>query len=165
MLYIEFISIFLTTNVSRETLLIMKDTLQPGLEYEHKFIVLASKTVPFLYPEAEEFQDMPRIFATGYLVGFIEWACIKTIQDHLDNEIEQTVGTHINISHEAPTAAGMEVTAKVKLVEVDGRKLYFEVEVEDGIDVIARGNHERYAINKESFNAKIAKKVELAKNH
>lgn len=49
----------------------MKATLQPGIRYEHKFMVPASKTVPALYPEAEEFAEMPEVFATGFLV--VSW--------------------------------------------------------------------------------------------
>ena len=41
----------------------MKETLQPGLRYEHKFIVPPSKTVPALYPESEEFLAMPDTLA------------------------------------------------------------------------------------------------------
>lgn len=55
----------------------MKDTLKPGITYEHKFVVPPSKTVPALYPESEEFLAMPEVFATGFLVGLLEWACIK----------------------------------------------------------------------------------------
>ena len=53
----------------------MKETLKPGIRYEHKFVVPQSKTVPALYPESEEFVAMPEVFATGFLVGFLEWAC------------------------------------------------------------------------------------------
>ena len=89
----------------------MKETLQPGIKYVHKFIVPASKTVPALYPESAEFMVMPEVFATGFLVGFLEWACIKAINPHLDWPEEQTVGIHINVSHEAATPPGLEVTA------------------------------------------------------
>lgn len=51
----------------------MKDSLKPGIRYEHKFRVPPSKTVPALYPESEEFVAMPEVFATGFLVGFLEW--------------------------------------------------------------------------------------------
>ena len=81
----------------------MKDTLKPGIRYTHTFTVPKSKTVPALYPESEEFVIMPVVFATGYLVGFLEWACIKAINPHLDWPEEQTVGTHIDVSHEAAT--------------------------------------------------------------
>ncbi len=57
----------------------MKETLKPGIKFEHKFLVPLSKTVPSLYPESEEFVVMPEVFATGYLVGFLEWSCIKAI--------------------------------------------------------------------------------------
>ena len=50
----------------------MRDTLKPGIRYEHKFIIPASKTVPALYPESPEFQAMPEVFATGFMVGFLE---------------------------------------------------------------------------------------------
>ncbi len=51
----------------------MKETLKPGIRYEHKFTVPPSKTVPALYPEAEEFLAMPEVFATGFMVGLLEW--------------------------------------------------------------------------------------------
>jgi fluoroacetyl-CoA thioesterase len=136
----------------------VKDTLRPGITYEHRFVVPSSKTVPALYPEAEEFLAMPEVFATGFLVGFLEWACIKAINPYLDWPAEQTVGTHIDVSHEAATPPGLEVTAKVELIEVSGRKLVFAVEAHDGVDVISRGRHERFVIVRERFDAKLMEK-------
>ncbi|MFZ2196593.1 MAG: thioesterase family protein [Thermodesulfovibrionales bacterium] len=137
----------------------MKDTIKPGIELEFKFYIQESKTVPALYPESAEFQEMPEVFATGFLVGFLEWACIKAINPYLDWPGEQTVGTHIDVSHMAATPAGFEVTAKVKLIEVDGRRLLFEVEAHDGIDLITKGRHERFIINKEKFDSKMKNKI------
>lgn len=136
----------------------MKDTLKAGIKYEYKFAVPASKTVPSLYPESEEFVAMPEVFATGYLVGLLEWSCIKAINPHLDWPQEQTVGTHIDVSHEAATPPGLEVTTKVELLEVNGRKLIFLVEAHDGVDLISKGRHERFVINKEKFDAKVNEK-------
>jgi len=137
----------------------MKDTLKPGLKYEHKFLVPSSKTVPALYPEAEEFRAMPEVFATGFLVGFLEWACIKCINPHIDWPTEQTLGTHINVSHLAATPPGLEVTANVELLEVNGRRLVFQVEAHDGVDLISSGLHERVIVNKEKFQAKVGEKA------
>ncbi|MCU7834457.1 MAG: thioesterase family protein [gamma proteobacterium symbiont of Taylorina sp.] len=136
----------------------MKDTLKAGIKYKHKFVVPLSKTVPSLYPESEEFVVMPEVFATGFLVGFLEWSCIKAINPHLDWPNEQTVGTHIDISHEAATPPGLEVTASIELIEVEGRKLVFKVEAHDGFDLISRGRHERFVINKEKFDNKVNEK-------
>jgi fluoroacetyl-CoA thioesterase len=136
----------------------MKATLQPGIESEFVFRVTEAKTVPALYPESPEFRDMPVVFATGFMVGFIEWACIRAVNPHLDWPEEQTVGIHVNVSHTAATPPGMEVTAWVKLVEVDGRRLVFEVEARDGMEPIGRGTHERFIINKKRFDEKMSKK-------
>jgi fluoroacetyl-CoA thioesterase len=136
----------------------MKESLKTGIRYEHKFVVPSSKTVPALYPESEEFLAMPEVFATGFLVGFLEWACIKAINPHLDWPKEQTVGTHIDISHAAATPPGLEVTATVELLEVSGRRLVFAVEAHDGIELISKGRHERFVIDKEKFDAKVERK-------
>jgi len=140
----------------------VKDTLKPGIEHEFRFRVPESKTVPALYPESPEFQEMPEVFATGFMVGFLEWACIVTVKPHLDWPAEQTVGTHVNLSHTAATPPGLEVTAKVKLIEVDGRRLVFQVEAHDGVDTIAKGTHERFVINRDKFNQKVKVKAQSA---
>jgi fluoroacetyl-CoA thioesterase len=135
------------------------DSLRPGLMYEFRFKVPENKTVPYLYPESAEFQEMPEVFATGFMVGLFEWACIRAINPYLNWPNEQTVGTHIDVSHIAATPPGFEVIARVKLTEVDGRRLLFELEAHDGIDLISKGKHERYIINKEKFDSKIKEKV------
>ncbi len=97
---------------------------------------------------------MPEVFATG----FLEWACIKCVNPHLDWPNEQTVSTLVDVTHQAATPPGMEVTATVELIEVDGRRLVFQVEAHDGVDVISEGRHERFIINKAKFDAKLAEK-------
>ena len=136
----------------------MKDTLKPGIRYEHKFRVPPTKTVPALYPESPEFLAMPEVFATGFMVGFLEWACIMAVKPHLDWPEEQSVGTHVNVSHEAATPPGLEVTATVELVAVEGRKLTFSVSAHDGVDTISQGTHERFVINKERFDGRVRDK-------
>ena len=137
----------------------MKETLKPGIRYQHKFVLPPTKTVPALYPEAQEFLVMPEVFATGFLVGFLEWACIKAVIPHLDWPEEQSLGTHIDVSHEAATPPGLEVTASVELIAVQGRKLTFTVSAHDGVDLISQGRHERFVINKKKFDAKVAAKA------
>ena len=141
----------------------MKETLKPGLEYTFRYRIPKSKTVPALYPEAPEFKEMPEVFATGFMIGLIEWACIKAINPHIDWPEEQTVGTHVNVSHTAPTPPGFEVTVKVRLIEVEGRRLLFEVEAHDGVDQISKGTHERFVINRSKFAKKLQQKIEAAR--
>ena len=137
----------------------MKDTLQPGIEYQHKFTISQQKTVPALYPESEEFVAMPNVFATGYMVGLIEWACIKAINPYLDWPEEQTVGIHINVNHIAATPPGFEVEVKTKLIEVDGKHLVFEIEAHDENDLISKGTYDLFIIMNKKFDYKMAEKI------
>ena len=137
----------------------MKATLKPGLTYEFRFTVPESKTVPALYPESTLFQEMPRVFATGYLVGLMEWACIEALAPHLDWPSEQTLGTRVDFSHRAATPPGMTVTVKVRLDAIEGRKLSFTLSAHDGVDLISEGTHERHVIDAERFNQKVAAKA------
>jgi len=66
---------------------------------------------------------MPEVFATGFLVGLLEWACIKAVMPYLDWPRGQAVGTHIDISHQAATPPGLIVSASIELLEVEGREL------------------------------------------
>ena len=140
----------------------MKDTLQPGLTFEFSFRIPEEKTVPHLYPESAEFQLMPRIFATGFMVGLFEWACIRAINHHIDWPREQSVGVSINVTHIAATPPGLTVTIKGKLEKVEGRKLTFSLAADDGIDKISEGLHERFVIEAARFNSKVASKASRA---
>lgn len=136
----------------------MKDTLQAGLTHEFKLRIPESKTVPQLYPESPLFQQMPAVFATGFMVGLMEWACIEALRPHLDWPREQTLGTHVDFSHLAPTPPGLTVTVKVRLEKIEGRKLSFSISAHDGLDTISEGRHERCVIDAARFTAKVADK-------
>ena len=129
-----------------------------GHSHTLHFCVPVAKTVPYLYPEAAPFRAMPEVFATGFLVGFLEWACMEALAPFLE-EGERSVGTLVEITHEAATPPGMTVTAEVRLEEVDGRRTRWSVEARDAVDVIARGHHERFTIDHDKFVARLAKKA------
>lgn len=141
----------------------MKNPLQAGLTFAFEFIVPPTKTVPCLYPESDMFQQMPRVFATGFMVGLIEWACIEAIKPHLDWPREQSLGIGVKFSHLAPTPPGFTVTVNVKLTGVEGRKLTFAITAHDDVDLISEGVHERFVIDADEFNARVdAKRAHLA---
>lgn len=136
----------------------MKDTLAPGLAGELRFVVPAAKTVPHLYPESEGFAAMPEVLATGFMVGLVEWACIDLVGPHLD-EGEMSLGVHVDLSHDAATPPGLEVTVRVRLEEVEGRRLTFSAEADDGVDRICAGRHQRFVVDRARFEAGVAKKA------
>lgn len=140
----------------------MKDSLKAGLTFNFQYQVPENKTVPFLYPEAPEFQKMPKVLATGFMVGLFEWTCIQAINPHLNWPEEQTVGIGLNLNHLAATPPGLTVKVAVKLKEVDGRRLVFSIVADDGLDKISEGTHERFVIDAAKFNKKVAEKGKQA---
>jgi fluoroacetyl-CoA thioesterase len=140
----------------------MKESLKPGLPVEFSFRVPDSKTVPHLYPESPEFQMMPKVLATGFMVGLFEWACIRAVNPHLDWPLEQTVGIDIQFSHIAATPPGLTVTVRGTLDRVEGRKLTFSLVADDGVDRISEGTHQRFVIDAARFNSKTAAKLDAA---
>lgn len=136
----------------------MKDTLRPGLEATFRYTVPESKTVPRIYPEAPDFQMMPAVFATGYMVALCEWACLELIKPHLDWPREQSLGTHVDLSHTAATPPGLTVSVHARLESVEGRKLVFRISAHDGVDPITEGRHERHVIDAARFESKLAAK-------
>ncbi len=136
----------------------MNDSLKPGLTFEFSFTIPETKTVPYLYPESEEFQMMPKVLATGYMIGLIEWACIRFINNYIDWPREQSVGIDVKLSHSAATPYGLTVDVKGELIKVEGRKLTFSIIASDGVDVISEGTHERFIVDAEKFSSKVEKK-------
>ena len=129
----------------------------PGTTHMQTLKVDESLVVPAVSEHFTGFADMPPVFATAFMVGFIEWACIEAIRPHLEPG-EHTVGTHVNVSHMAATPVGMNVTAFVELIAAEGRKLVFRVTCRDEKDIIGEGTHERAVINPEKFMARVSAK-------
>ncbi len=94
-----------------------------------------------------------KVFATPAMTALMEKTAWTSVAPYLE-EGQGTVGTHLDISHDAPTPFGKTVTCESELVEIDGRRLVFEVTAEDGTHVIGRGRHERFIVSEEKFQAK-----------
>jgi len=139
----------------------MKPTLKPGLTYRFAYRVPAEKTVPYLYPEAPELAQMPEVFATGFMVGLMEWTCVQLMAPHLDAG-EGSLGVHIDVSHAAATPPGLTITVEAACTEVDGRRLTFHVKAHDGVDLIGEGRHERVVVAWDRFKARVADKAKAA---
>lgn len=139
----------------------MKDTLKPGAKTRFAYKVPADKTVPHLFAEAHDLQVMPTVFATGFMVGLMEWTCVQVLQSHLDDG-EGSLGTHIDVSHLAATVPGQTVTVDAECVGVEGRRVRFSVRAHDGIDLIGEGRHERTVVSWERFVARVNEKSKRA---
>ena len=115
--------------------------LKTGLTHETKVKVEENMTAGALR------SGLVPVLATPVLLAIIENTCYECVMDYLEPG-QTTVGTGVNITHEAPTPVGMTVTASCRLKEVEGRRLVFQIEVKDEHEVVSRGDHERFIVER-----------------
>lgn len=94
------------------------------------------------------------VYATPMMIGLMENASMKVVDSYLE-EGYSTVGIHVDVKHIGATPIGMKVKAKSKLVKIEGKKLFFDVEAYDEDKKIGEGSHTRYIINVKDFLEKI----------
>jgi len=135
----------------------MKDTLQNGLTFTHRYQVPQNKTVPYVFEESDLFQNMPPVFATAFMVGLMEWACMEALRPYMDDG-EISLGTNICVTHSAATPPGMQVDVDVKLLEVSGPRTKWSITARDEKDLIGEGTHERFTIDGTKFRGIVAQK-------
>src|SRR5205823_5783893 len=102
--------------------------------------------------------EMPPVFATAQMIAFVEWTCVAALAPYLAPH-QRTVGTRVEMSHSAATPIGMQVTAEIELVEIDGRRLRFKVSCRDDAEPIGDGFHERMIIDHDRFMARLGRKA------
>lgn len=136
----------------------MKETLQSGLQFTHRYRVPENKTVPYVFTESELFQAMPAVFATAFMVGLMEWTCMEALRPYMEED-EISLGVNVCVSHAAPTPPGMQVEVEVHLLEVSGSKTKWSIVARDEKDVIGEGTHERFTIRRDKFAGIVAKKT------
>jgi len=90
------------------------------------------------------------VLSTPYMIANMECVSSECVKPFLDPGYV-TVGTLVNVKHLASTPMGMKVTYSAKLVQVDGRRLVFEVQAHDDVEKIGEGSHERFIVNGERF--------------
>ena len=130
----------------------MSEELKVGMTHEIERQTTEEMSAQNVFPH------VPHVYATSVMVGHMEAVCAEMVLSHL-GEGEQTVGIGMKFSHTAATPLGMKVRFSAKLIEVDGRKLVFEVEGYDEADKIGKSTHQRFIIDAEKFNSRVAKKA------
>ena len=99
------------------------------------------------------------VFATPMMAALMEAAAMDAVSACLE-EGQGTVGTRLDITHDAATPVGMEVWAEAAVTAVDGRRICFTVRAWDERGSIGGGTHERYVVSNQRFLAKANQKKE-----
>lgn len=126
-----------------------------GAAKERKIIINEGQSTSFLW-EGEN------VFSTPSMISEMEETCRLLLKEEfLQDEEWDSVGTLVNIRHLKATPVGAEIKLKAKVVNVNNRRVTFEVDAVDKIEKIGEGIHERTIINipefRERFNTKLKK--------
>ena len=94
------------------------------------------------------------VFATPAMIALMEKTCLESVSTKI-GEGNTTVGISVNIKHLKASPVGALIRCEAKLVEVDRKRLVFEVHCFDGDTLIGEGIHERFVVDGEKFMGKL----------
>lgn len=134
----------------------MKSAPTPGTSRTRRFEVTAERTISFMGEELA-------VYATPFMVQDIERTCRVFLEEFLD-EGENSVGARVELDHLGPTLRGMWVDVTATVTAVEGRRVAFDVEVRDPVEVVGRAKHVRLVValdkQRERLQAKAARAAE-----
>lgn len=97
--------------------------------------------------------SLPPVLSTPSMIGMMEWACFEATKDYCEQD-EITVGTHIDVSHRAPTGVGNIVVAEAVLEKIEGRFHIFRVSARHNDLLLGEGHVHRAFVSLGKFMAK-----------
>ena len=125
----------------------------PGITHEKSVAVMMENTALAMG------SGTLRVFATPAMIALCEGCCAESVEDLLDEGMT-SVGVKVDIEHLAASPLGASILCKSRLVAIDGRKLDFEVEIYDNVDLIGKGRHTRFIVDAERFVTKTYAKLQ-----
>jgi fluoroacetyl-CoA thioesterase len=94
------------------------------------------------------------IFSTPNVVLLLEETAIEALRPCLSAG-DDSVGSRVEIAHMAPTIEGQIVMATATVTAVDRRRVVFDIVVNDDVEEIARGTHERFVVQLDKFSSRL----------
>jgi predicted thioesterase len=128
--------------------------LETGIKGKKEIIVTHDKTAKAMGSGSLD------VYATPAMIALMENTAFESVAPYLEPG-SGTVGTALNVKHVSATPVGMKVTCETELIKVDGRALTFSVKAYDEAGLIGEGEHERFIIYEEKFQAKADAKLQL----
>lgn len=128
----------------------MKD-LQPGLRWTRRFEVTSDKVIGFM-------GDDLRVYSSPSMILDIEKSCREKLEEFID-ATQNSVGTRVELDHLRPTLIGMWVDVVVVVSGVEGRRVMFDVEVRDALELVGKAKHTRFIVDLEKQKAALQKKA------
>jgi len=130
----------------------MADQLKVGMTFEKSITVTEEYAARHLAGKGIQ------LFSTPSMVRLMEECALEGVLPYLQPN-QNTVGIRVDVRHLAATPVGMKVTARCTLMEIDRRRLVFQAEVFDELDRVGEGVNERFIVDREKHEQRIAEKV------
>src|ERR1700704_6725351 len=126
--------------------------LKPGSVGRSELLVGPEHTAPRVG------SGLIHVLATPVMINVMEAAALAAVE-HLLPAGHQSLGTHLNVRHIAATPVGMRVRASARVLETEGRTVFFKVQARDEKDLIGDGTHERVVVNVAKFDERVQRKL------
>jgi fluoroacetyl-CoA thioesterase len=99
-----------------------------------------------------------KVFSTPSMCLLAEMASHKLAAPYLKPGQGQ-VGVTVNIRHMAATPLGKMVRAETELIEIDRRRLKFQINIFDEVEQVGEVTHERFVIDVDKYTDRLKKKI------
>jgi len=135
----------------------MGQELAVGMKHTRRIKVDKARTIGFM-------GDALRVYSTPSMVLDLEQTCNEFLRGHLDPD-KNSVGAHVSVDHLGPTLLDMSVDVSITITAIEGRRVSFDVELRDELDLVGKAKHVRFIVDlakqKERLEAKAARLREL----
>ena len=95
------------------------------------------------------------VLATPQMIAWMEEAACLCLELE---EGKTSVGISMNVSHDMASPCGATITIEAKMVNVEGRKIDYEVQAFQDGKSIGKGVHSRFEVDEQKFIDKTYKK-------
>ena len=134
----------------------MLEKIQLGISKTLDIQIDISKTISFMGKGLN-------VYATPIIISDIEYACRDLLFTQLSSN-QDSVGTFVKIEHIAPGLLNSKIEITVKISKILGRKVLFDTIVKDKIEIIAKGHHIRFVVDKNIMKNRLHTKIKKYKN-
>lgn len=125
-------------------------SIDKGVNLERTITVGEDRVITFM-------GDDLRVYETPSMIADIEYACRDLLFENLPSGWD-SVGVVVDVRHLAATPMGKKVIVKVTIEEISGRRVRFQCEVRDSVEIVGDGIHERFIVDIDKLRARVVAK-------
>lgn len=90
------------------------------------------------------------VLATPIMIALMENSAMMAVSQHI-LDTETTVGGRIDVMHLKPSKIGETIKVTATLIEIEGKKLTYNVIAQVDEFIVGKGSHVRFIVHKERF--------------